>query len=60
MTELKSITLKTIITTVDILMTPWLKIQAVIFCICTACNIYWHLAEVGMSIADAHTFLPLI
>jgi hypothetical protein len=46
MTELKSIMLKTIITIVDNLLTPWLRVQAVIFAICTVLNVYWHLAEV--------------
>lgn len=45
MTELKSVVLKTIITTVDILATPWLKVQAVIFALCTALNLYWHMAQ---------------
>ena len=46
MTELKSIMCKTIITAVDILLTPWLKVQAVIFAICTGLNLYWHLSQV--------------
>jgi|LauGreSBDMM110SN_4_FD.fasta_scaffold37421_1 hypothetical protein len=46
MTELKSITLKTIITAVDILLTPWLKVQAVIFVSCTSLNLYWHISQV--------------
>ncbi|GAX73194.1 hypothetical protein CEUSTIGMA_g647.t1 [Chlamydomonas eustigma] len=45
MTELKSIFLKTIITIVDNLLSPWPTVQAVIFAICTVLNIYWHLAE---------------
>ncbi len=50
MTELKSVTLKTIITAVDILMSPWLTIQAIVFCACTTLNFYWHLAEVGTNV----------
>ena len=49
MTELKSILMKTIITAVDILMTPWGKAQAVIFAICTSLNLYWHISQVSHS-----------
>ena len=43
---IKSITVKTIITAVDILLTPCLKLQAVIFVICTSLNFYWHISQV--------------
>jgi hypothetical protein len=45
MTELKSICVKTIISAVDVLMTPWIKAQAVIFLIVTVLNVWWHTAE---------------
>lgn len=45
MTELKSICVKTIITGVDVLMTPWKQAQAIIFLIVTILNVWWHTAE---------------
>ena len=52
MTELKSITTKTIITAVDILLTPYLKLQAVIFVTCTSLNFYWHISQVMTVVAQ--------
>lgn len=45
MTELKSTCVKTIITAVDVLMTPWIHAQAVIFLIVCLLNVWWHMAQ---------------